>query len=469
MLRRFSINFAIFSMLVDAILVGVMLWLTATMRPGMSTLPFIATMPGPIILPVHLYLLFPLVWVVIFATFSIYDGKKYLRITNEFAGLTWASCVAAISLAGILYLSFRSLSRAQFLLFVLLSYISFIAWRVIARLVFRLRSSQPMPSRKIIIVGAGPTGQMVEQRLREYPDLNRSILGFVDSAPPTSFHGNLIGAPVELKSVVQKYNITDVIIALPAHFHERTRDAVEQLSEISVRVWLVPGSFALALYKATIDELEGLPLLDLRASALDEYERAVKRVFDLVIGTLALLVSLPLIGIAGLLIWLEDRGSVFFLQKRVGENGKPFSMIKLRTMVPDAEKKQDEVQLRDADGNLIHKFKGDPRITHVGRVIRRFSVDELPQLINVLLGDMSLVGPRPELPSLVEKYQPWQRKRFVVPPGITGWWQVNGRSDRPMHLHTEDDLYYIQNYSIWLDIQILVQTIWVVLVGRGSY
>ena len=117
----------------------------------------------------------------------------------------------------------------------------------------------------------------------------------------------------------------------------------------------------------------------------------------------------------------------------------------------------------------MYKRPDDPRVTRVGRVLRRTSLDELPQLFNVLLGEMSLVGPRPELPNLVEKYELWQRKRFAVPQGMTGWWQVNGRSDKPMHLHTEEDLYYVQNYSIWLDLQILVKTVWVVLRRKGAY
>jgi lipopolysaccharide/colanic/teichoic acid biosynthesis glycosyltransferase len=169
------------------------------------------------------------------------------------------------------------------------------------------------------------------------------------------------------------------------------------------------------------------------------------------------------------MILLEDGPPIFFRQKRVGENGRLFDMLKFRTMVKNAEELRAQVETRDADGNLIHKIKDDPRVTRAGRFLRRFSLDELPQLFNILAGTMSLVGPRPEMPYLVDKYQPWQRKRFAVPPGLTGWWQVNGRSDKPMHLHTEDDLYYIQNYSIWLDLQIIVRTIWVVLVGKGSY
>jgi lipopolysaccharide/colanic/teichoic acid biosynthesis glycosyltransferase len=168
-------------------------------------------------------------------------------------------------------------------------------------------------------------------------------------------------------------------------------------------------------------------------------------------------------------VFLEDGVPVLFRQKRVGENGRLFEMLKFRTMIKNAEQLQSQVERQDANGNLIHKSKDDPRVTRTGRLLRRLSLDELPQLFNILGGTMSFVGPRPEMPYLVEKYQPWQRKRFAVPPGLTGWWQVSGRSDKPMHLHTEDDLYYIQNYSIWLDLQIIVRTVWVVLIGRGSY
>jgi lipopolysaccharide/colanic/teichoic acid biosynthesis glycosyltransferase len=146
-----------------------------------------------------------------------------------------------------------------------------------------------------------------------------------------------------------------------------------------------------------------------------------------------------------------------------------FTMFKFRSMQQHAE--QIEESIRDANtlDEISHKLMGDPRVTRVGRLLRRSSLDELPQFINVLRGEMSLVGPRPELPWLVEKYQPWQQKRFEVPQGITGWWQINGRADHPMHLHTDEDLFYIRNYSLWLDVTILWRTIGVVLSGRGAY
>jgi lipopolysaccharide/colanic/teichoic acid biosynthesis glycosyltransferase len=174
-------------------------------------------------------------------------------------------------------------------------------------------------------------------------------------------------------------------------------------------------------------------------------------------------------GVISLAIKLDSPGPVIFRQQRVGENGRLFSMLKFRSMYQDAEQRLAEVLAEGEGGQVIHKRRDDPRVTRVGRFIRATSLDELPQLFNVLKGEMSLVGPRPEQPWLVERYEPWQRKRFAVPQGITGWWQVNGRSDKPMHLHTEEDLYYIQNYSLLLDIRILWKTIAAVLKRRGAY
>ena len=166
---------------------------------------------------------------------------------------------------------------------------------------------------------------------------------------------------------------------------------------------------------------------------------------------------------------MEGPGEIIFRQKRVGENGRIFEMLKFRTMIPGAEERRREVESVNHYGDLVHKSMDDPRVTRIGRILRRTSLDELPQVINILKGEMSLVGPRPELPYLVDEYKPWQYKRFAVPQGLTGWWQVNGRSDNPMHLHTEDDLYYIEHYSLFLDLIILFKTLGVVIKGEGAY
>lgn len=194
-----------------------------------------------------------------------------------------------------------------------------------------------------------------------------------------------------------------------------------------------------------------------------------KRVFDLLFGSVALIFALPIMALSVLMVYLEDGSPVFFRQKRIGKDGRLFEMLKIRTMVKEAQHVQSQTGRPDLEGKLICKTRDDPRVTRVGRFLRRFSIDELPQLFNVLAGTMSLVGPRPEIPHLLEEYAPWQRQRFSVLPGITGWWQINSRNIQPMHLRVEDDLYYIQNRSIWLDLLIIVRTIWVVLIGKGAY
>jgi exopolysaccharide biosynthesis polyprenyl glycosylphosphotransferase len=213
----------------------------------------------------------------------------------------------------------------------------------------------------------------------------------------------------------------------------------------------------------------GIPLIGLRESALTLGQRAFKRAFDVAASATLLLLLSPVMLAIALLIKLESPGPVFFMQERIGEYGRRFRMIKFRSMYADAEQRWREVARRDETGRLIHKLAEDPRVTRIGRHLRHTSLDELPQLLNVLRGEMSLVGPRPEMPEVAAEYEPWQWQRFRVPPGITGWWQVNGRSARPMHLHTQDDLYYIQNYSFWLDLRILFKTVAVVFQGDGAF
>ena len=204
-------------------------------------------------------------------------------------------------------------------------------------------------------------------------------------------------------------------------------------------------------------------------SPLRGSQRLIKRLFDLIAGTLVTALALPAMGMVALMIKLDSPGPVLLRQKRVGEGGRIFSMFKFRSMIAGAEDTQEEINLTEGQGSIFHKSRSDPRVTRTGRFIRRFNLDELPQLLNVIMGDMSLVGPRPELPWLVERYEPWQYRRLLVPQGMTGWWQVNGRSNKPMHVHPELDLYYIEHYSLLLDLKILWRTIGVVLSGDGAF
>jgi exopolysaccharide biosynthesis polyprenyl glycosylphosphotransferase len=469
MLRRFSVNFAVLSMLLDAASVAVCLWLADRVRPALNALDFVKDLPAEAGVPLVLYILFPILWIAVFSSLSIYDGRKFLRAADELAALFLSTMIASISTAGILYFSFRDVSRALFLVFVGTTFLACLLWRVLARSYFRVRRDAVTAARRLLIVGTGPLGQRVGEQIESSASDQLTLAGYVDDGyvggGTVSSLGNISG----IHQLIDANRATDVVIALPySAFHKMT-EIVSLLESLPVGVWVALGFFDLALYRTDIEDFAGIPMLDLRASAINDYQRIVKRAFDILLASLALIPAIPLMAVCTFLVWLEDGAPVIFRQTRVGEKGRPFEMLKFRTMVRNADQLSAAVEKRDASGNLIHKTKHDPRVTRTGRLLRRLSLDELPQLFNILAGTMSLVGPRPEMPQLVENYQPWQRKRFAIPPGLTGWWQVNGRSDKPMHLHTEDDLYYIQNYSIWLDIQILARTAWAVIFGKGAY
>ncbi len=457
-------------MLLDGILVVLSLAVASYIRPSLSVYSFAKPFDPNFQLPWLLYPVFAFAWVGILMLVSIYDGRRNLRAADEFANLTLGFILATVSMAGALYLSYRIVSRLLFLVFVFLAYGSMVLWRLAIRIAFPLGRGWETQQRRVLIVGAGPVGRNLQTQINRYPNLGLSVAGFLDDdQKKRTKTADILGNIDQAREMIRAHDIQDVVIALPGRAYERINYLIAELHNLPVKVWVIPDYFHLALHKAEVVDFADIPMLDLRAPALNDYQRMLKRIFDLAITILTLPVALPLFAIITLAIRLEGPGPVLFKQQRVGENGRLFEMVKFRSMITNAEQLRTIVERQDPEGHLIHKSPEDPRVTRVGRILRRTSLDELPQLWNILKGEMSLVGPRPELPYLVDRYEPWQHKRFAVPPGITGWWQVNGRSDKPMHLHTEDDLYYVQHYSILLDLQILLKTVFVVLRGNGAF
>jgi exopolysaccharide biosynthesis polyprenyl glycosylphosphotransferase len=467
MLRRFSTNIAVFSIFLDGLLVALSLHLSIILREWANSLPYVLPLPRQEI-PLVLYIFFPLLWVVVLLVFNIYDGRKNIRVVDEFGSLTVACGMASVASAGILYFTFRDISRFQFGLFALLAFLILLSWRGIFRLTIYRKYARRVELRKVLILGAGSAGKRIGEQIKREGMYGLSVVGYLDD-DRMKHNGTVLGDLNKARELVRSQQADDVVVALPMSAHQRLTQIIAELHDLPVRVWVIPDYFSLTLHKAGVFDFAGIPMLDLRAPALDEYQRMVKRAFDLVVCVLTLPFALPLMGIIALAIKLDSPGKVIFRQERVGENGCLFTMLKFRTMVSNAEMLRVQVEHKDEKGNRILKQPHDPRVTRVGNFLRQTSLDELPQIYNVFNNSMSLVGPRPEMPDFVDEYQPWQRKRFAVPQGITGWWQVNGRSDRPMHLNTEDDLYYVQHYSIWLDLQILARTVWAVLRRKGAY
>lgn len=470
MFRRFSSNNAVYAVFIDILTIAAAMYLAYSIRHDLNNLPLVQSLQVPVNFPLPLYFIFPVLWVAVLLQFSIYDGRKNLRAVDEFGSLTLGSTLAMIAMAGVMYLSYRDVSRLQFLTFFIFAFGFLFSWRFALRLSRRWDLVKGIPKRKVLILGAGSVGRKLQTQIVEQVEFGLKLVGFLDDdSQKQARQEDILGGTPDAREVITRLQVDDVVIALPRSAYHQLNQVATELHDLPVRVWVIPDYFSLSLHQAKVEEFAGIPMLDLRAPALDEHQRMVKRAFDLIVTILMLPPVLLIIGVISLAIRTEGPGPIFFRQKRVGENGRLFNMIKFRSMVPNAENMKHLVESHLDDGKVIHKKPDDPRVTKVGRFLRRTSMDELPQIFNVLKGEMSLVGPRPEMAYLVEKYEPWQRKRFAVPQGMTGWWQINGRSDKPMHLHTEEDLYYVQHYSIWLDIQILVRTVWVVLRGKGAY
>jgi exopolysaccharide biosynthesis polyprenyl glycosylphosphotransferase len=412
-----------------------------------------------------------LIWVLLFHAFSIYD-PKYQGNLFDTSRLLVATLAAGIVLGGVLYLSVREVPRLLFVYFWIIDAVLLFTVRVIMR---RFAVKSAWYKRRILVIGTGPVAGEVARMITKYRSIGLDLVGFVSDAEPLPGHAQdiyghevaVLGTLDDLEQIIRQQLIDDVIFTMPWREHARAHALMTTLQRLPVQVRVVPDYFELAT-RARVEDFSGMPLVSLNDAVMGGGVARLKRLFDIVASALALLVLWPVMGLIAIAIRLDSPGPAIFKQRRVGQYHRLFTIYKFRTMVVDAERRMAEVA-QQQNGAVVHKSRSDPRVTRVGAFLRKTSLDELPQLLNVLKGDMSIVGPRPELPWLVTNYEPWQYRRLRVPQGITGWWQVNGRGDRLMHLHTEDDLFYIRNYSIWLDFKIILQTIRVVLTRRGAF
>lgn len=423
------------------------------------------------LLAAYLFVLVATIWAVAFLLLSLYEAREQ-RAVDEVQAVFVATTLATLVLASVLYFSYREISRLLILSFYLIDLVLLIGWRLILRIRLEKAGLAHHAERLVLIVGADEGGRDVCRMILSHEWAGMKPVGFLDDrlAPGTQVEGiPVLGTVAQALEYVTLLSVDEVVIALPLKRYDRFFGMLDLWLALPATVRIVPDHIKSTLFRTRLAEFAGVPMITLQKPALSPFERAIKRVFDLVVAVIWCIPALPLGLLVAIAIRLDSPGPVIFRQERVGEGGRLFWMLKFRSMVKDAERQQDEILALNGDGPPLAKRRNDPRVTRVGRVIRRMSVDELPQLVNVLRGEMSIVGPRPELPELVERYEPWQWQRLLVPQGLTGWWQVNGRSDKPMYLHTEDDLYYIQNYSLLLDIQILWRTAAAVLKREGAY
>jgi exopolysaccharide biosynthesis polyprenyl glycosylphosphotransferase len=435
-------------------------------------------------LPLGIFGLVALIWPFFFVTYSVYDGRRNATLTAELRNVFLAICVSALTLAGTMYLTYRETSRVLFIVFIALDVVLLLGSRI-ALSVYRLtRSERNLTGRQpLLVVGAGMVGQKAVIQLDKYAWADFEVVGYLDDDPGKqgqTFAGVPVLGTLDQLALIRSHDIKAAVVALPLRAHDRLVETCQALQKLSVHVHVIPDLFALSFPNAALDGFGGIPVLDLGLPGIHGWRRFCKRTFDTITALLLLFLLSPLLLVIAVLIKIESPGPVIYRQPRIGENGRDLTMLKFRSMRNDADadihkahvttliNENVSLELQKAKGQNSLKMEYDPRITRVGKIIRKTSIDELPQLINVLRGEMSLVGPRPPLSYEVDLYEQWHKRRLEALPGITGWWQVKGRNRVSFDEQVRMDLYYIEHSSFWFDLRILLLTPWAALSGQGA-
>jgi len=327
----------------------------------------------------------------------------------------------------------------------------------------------------VLVVGTGYVARLLADKIEKHPEYGLRVVGFVDRddrLAVASGHTQLLGSTDDLPELIRTYGVQRVAIAFSTDSHDQTLQVIRSMQDTDVQIDIVPRMFEVLGTNAQLHTIEGMPLVGLPSPRLSGSSRFLKRSLDLTAAGLGLLLLAPIFIVVAILIKLDSRGPVFFRQVRMGAGNRPFRVYKFRTMVRDAENlKPDIAHLNMHNGGDSRMFKApeDPRITRVGRSLRRWRIDELPQLLNVLSGRMSLVGPRPLILEEDQHVESWARRRLDLKPGITGLWQVLGASDIPFEEMTKLDYLYVTNWSLREDLRLILLTLPALTRARAAY
>ena len=390
-----------------------------------------------------------------------------LEIWSVFKSVAYATVVAIVS---IYLLKIEGFPRSILVLSVIFINILLSIWRVLKRMFVDFLVVRGYNNFNVLIIGAGKVGLALANEIKKRPGYGLRIVGFLDDFKPRGdFQAGykVMGKLSDFLKIARKEFINKVFITIH-HDSKAFLDMLEQAKALHVAVRVVPQGFEFTTGEFLKYNIGFIPILEY---CDEEYsiKQVGKRFFDATMSLILVILSSPIFLIVALMIKLDSPGPVFYLSQRFGRRGKRFNMLKFRSMISDADKRLDQLKDKNEVDGPIFKMKGDPRVTKLGQWLRKYSLDELPQLINVLKGDMSLVGPRPLPIDQIEREDLRQLRRLEVRPGITGLWQIRGRSDISFSRLVKWDVWYINNWSFWLDINILLQTIPVVIKGKGAY
>lgn len=403
---------------------------------------------------------------VTFRQANLYTTNRARTHIAEVFEVFKAMGLATLLLVGVTYFTRERYSRATILMFVGYAFVGVTSVRLAFRAVFNALRRRGFNVKSILVVGAGDLGERVLTTIQEHRELGFRVEGLLTRRPEkvgTHIRGvEVLGGITQIDEVLDKHSIDQVIIALPIEEGALIKPLMERLAERTVDVKIVPDLYQYATLKGGLEEFGGLPIVSLQGGALHGWNMIAKRTFDVLVSSLTLLVAAPLMAFLALLIKLTSKGPVLYRQERMGMDGETFGMLKFRSMRTDAE--SDGAKMASAN---------DARTTRLGAILRRSSLDELPQLFNVLKGDMSLVGPRPERPVFIEEFKkqiPRYHLRHKIKAGMTGWAQVNGlRGQTSIQKRIEFDLYYIENWSLLFDLKILLRTALGGFLSKNAY
>ncbi|MFH1666149.1 MAG: undecaprenyl-phosphate glucose phosphotransferase [Elusimicrobiota bacterium] len=421
---------------------------------------------------VHLSLTFYVlaVYAVIFSRMGLYEPMRTRKVVKQFVAVFWASTVAMVCLISVIYFFLKDFrySRVTFLIFWVLNINVLFILRIIIVGILRKFRKRGYNLRHVLIVGSGNLARAVAEKISKHLEFGLSIVGFLSrdksQIGKEIFAGiKVIGVYDDLKDITRNKGIDQAIFCLESKEERLIRPLLKNMDNESVDLKVILELGDIFTLRNKNEELDGFTVLSLREGPLSGWASLAKRVFDIIVSLLSLVVFAPLMCLIALLVKLTSNGPVFYSQERVGMDGRKFTLYKFRSMKTGAE----------SNSGAVFARKGDFRITKVGKVLRRLSFDELPQLINVLRGDLSLVGPRPERPEFVAEFYkniPKYMLRHKIRLGMTGWAQVNGlRGDSCIKTRLEYDLYYIEHWSFGFDLKILFLTFFAVIKGEGAY
>ena len=460
---------------VDWLTVCACLALVCVVRDGvlLRLVPSLGPIPPFSSFVSNLYFLLP--W-----TLAFVEARLYTRRALFWSEVrqTLRACTGAALFAVFLSFAARSAGELSRLVIAGMWVTTVVAVPVVRYGAKRLLVAVGLWGKRVLIIGAGETGVRVCERVRANPALGYEPVAFVDD-DPGKIGRTLADIPVRgpmraIPELVRELAVRDVVVALPRLPREELLHVISTCEGHVESIRLVPDMFGLATVGVETEDLDGMLLLHMRWNLAKPWNLALKRSFDLLVGGVTLLLLVPLLLVAAVAIKLDSPGPVLYRQRRLGRGWQPFRCFKFRTMHRDNERRLQEYLAGDArareEWQRFAKLKSyDPRVTRVGRVLRDFSFDELPQLINVFRGEMSLVGPRPYLPRETERMGDFAETILKAPPGISGLWQVSGRNELPFEQRLRLDEYYVRNWSLWLDIIVLVKTLGAVVRRHGAY